>query len=91
MIVVVMCMVMPPAQRYESLGSRQRSIWTLIELAIVTENEARKGNVSTQKRKMKILKSNGAGKQPADLHTAPMTLLGDPELTLILLHKQYFS
>lgn len=42
--------------------------WTLIELAIVIENEARKGNVSTQKRKMKILKSNGAEKEPADLH-----------------------
>lgn len=65
--------------------------WTLIELAIVTENEARKGNVSTQKRKMKILKSNGAEKQPADLRPPPMPLLGDPELTLILLHKQYFS
>lgn len=64
--------------------------WTLIELAIVIENEARKGNVSIQKRKMKILKSNGAEKQPADLRP-PMPLLGDPELTLILLHKQYFS
>ena len=49
---------------------------TLIEVAAVTENEARKGSVRTQMRKMKILKSNGAGKQPADLPPNPHAIAG---------------